>query len=419
MSFVTPWMACLEQENKYHPPPVFTQNLKFVSIIIYLAHFSHGSVLMTRDTIPANKIALLATGDEISQGDILNTNSQEIAHRLFNQGMRVGNHMVTSDAVTEIEQAITFLLASHNALIITGGLGPTSDDLTRFALGKAVNRPLIFDESIWEEIVNRLKRFGYDTPPLSNRQQALFPENAVIIPNPNGTAAGCMLEYNNKLIFMLPGPPSECLPMFEQVTLPTLKKAGFSQIEYHKNWLLFGVSEGQIAEELDALAKPYDCITGYRLFYPYIEFKIHSNNKQDFEKLVPQIETAIHPYIFGDGKKTASEMLKIQLEKINFTLKICDFATGGLLESIIKTPKTYAHLDFISDSHEAHVVVKGLEEFWHASEKTQTKLTIDFNFNHQKNAAESIIPFRGHRVKQYAVEFVCWKLYTFLMKLKK
>lgn len=374
---------------------------------------------MTRDTILANRIALLATGDEISQGDILNTNSQEIAHRLFNQGMHVGNHMVTTDTIAEIEQAIHFLLASHNSLIITGGLGPTSDDLTRYALSKAVNRPLIFDESIWEEIVMRLKRFGYDIPPLSNKQQALFPENAVIIPNPNGTAAGCMLEYHNKLIFMLPGPPFECLPMLEQVALPALKKAGFSHIEYHKNWLLFGVSEGQIAEELDALAKPYDCITGYRLFYPYIEFKIHSNNQEDFENLIPQIETAIHPYLFGNGKKTASEMLKTQLEKIDFTLKICDAATGGLLESIIKTPQTYSHLDFVSHPHEANVTIKGLAEFWHASEKTQTTLTIDFNFDGEKFAkTESMIPFRGHRVKQYAVELICWKLYTLLLKLK-
>lgn len=372
---------------------------------------------MSRDNIPTNKIALLATGDEISQGDILNTNSQEIAHRLFKQGMRVGNHMVTSDAVAEIEQAITLLLASHNALIITGGLGPTSDDLTRFALAKATDRPLIFDASVWDDIVKRLKRFGYDTPPLSNRQQALFPEGATIIPNPNGTAAGCMLEYHNKLIVMLPGPPFECLPMFEQVTLPALNKAGFSHIEYHKNWLLFGVSEGEIAEKLDALAKPYECITGYRIFYPYIEFKIHSNNKQDFEKLIPHIEEMIRPFIFNDGQKTASEILRATLEKIDFTLTICDFATGGLLESTIKTPKTFSHLSFIHEKNEPqHVTIKGLDEFWHHSEATKTQLKIQFNFSHQKELIEVTIPFRGHRVKQYAVEFVCWKLFECLME---
>jgi len=373
---------------------------------------------MSRDSTHANKIALLATGDEISHGDILNTNSQEIAHRLFQQGMHVGNHMVTSDAIAEIEQAITFLLTSHNALIITGGLGPTSDDLTRYALGKAVDRPLIFNEPVWSDIVLRLKRFGYDTPPLSNRQQALFPEGAIIIPNPNGTAAGCMVEYKNKLIVMLPGPPFECLPMFEQVTIPTLKKAGFSEIEYHKNWFLFGVSEGEIAEKLDALAKPYRCTTGYRLFYPYIEFKIHTNSKQDYEQLVPQIETLIRPCIFEDGQKTASEILRASLKKIDFTLKMCDLATGGLLESTIKTPHTYPHLDFISDKNEkCMVTINGLNEFWNGSEATQTTLTLSFH-DPAKESISSVIPLRGHRVKQYAVEFICWKLCELLSSLR-
>ncbi len=370
---------------------------------------------MNRDTVPTHKIALLATGDEISNGDILNTNTQEIAHRLFAEGMAVGNHMVTSDAIIEIEQAIVFLLASHSALIITGGLGPTSDDLTRFALSKALQRELIFDENAWDGIVNRLKKFGYDTPPLSNRQQALFPEGATIIPNPNGTAAGCLLEHENKFIFMLPGPPFECLPMFEQVTLPALKKAGFAKAEYHKNWLLFGVSEGQIAEELDAIAKPYNCMTGYRLFYPYIEFKIHSTNKNEFEKVIPQIERAIHPYILADGQKMASELLRARLENLNFTLTLCDSATGGLLESTLKTPNTFSHLHFVSDNNKArHITIEGLTEFWQGSESTQTELTMYFNLENQQETLQVVVPFRGARVKKYAVEFICRKIYEML-----
>ncbi len=374
---------------------------------------------MSRNTTPKNKIALLATGDEICNGDILNTNSQEIALRLFKQGMRTGYHMATSDTIDEIEKAIGFLLASHDALIMTGGLGPTSDDLTRFALSKAINRPLIFDESVWNDIVTRLKRFGYDTPPLSNRQQALFPEGATIIPNPNGTAAGCVVEYQNKFIFMLPGPPSECLPMFEQVTSPLLKKAGFAQVEYNKSWFLFGVSEGQIAEEMDALAKPYHCMTGYRLCYPYLEFKIHSNNKNDFEKLITDIESAIRPYIHFDGQKTASQILQSQLETISFNLTISDDATGGLLESTIKTPKTVARLDFGLDKNiTPNITIHGLKEFWQQSESTQTELSIHFNLADKQKTITSIIPFRGYRVKQYAVEFICWKLCELLHEMK-
>lgn len=365
---------------------------------------------MSRENIPVNKVALLATGDEISNGDILNTNAPEIARKLFDNGMHVGMHMVTSDNIADIEQAILFLLQSHHALIITGGLGPTSDDLTRYALSKAVQQPLVFDKAVWSEIVDRLKRFGYHTPPDSNRQQAFFPENATIIPNPNGTAAGCMLQDQNKFIFMLPGPPPECLPMFDHVVLPTLKKAGFSQIEYNKNWLMFGVSEGQIAEELDALAKPYDCMTGYRLFYPYIEFKLHSNNQNDFSELVTQIEKKIKPYLIGDGQQTASHRLREKLEKLNFTLTICDFATGGQLEATLKTPQTLAQLNFTHNSEVSHhIMINGLDEFWKGSEETHTTLELHFSLDQQNETLRETIPFRGPRVKQYAVEWVCWK----------
>ncbi len=372
---------------------------------------------MTRNAISLNKIAILATGDEISNGDILNTNAQEIARKLFDHGMHVGTHMVAADKIADIEEAILFLLQSHSALIITGGLGPTSDDLTRYALGNAVKRPLVFDEPCWDNIVKRLKHFGYHTPPTSNRQQALFPETATMIPNPNGTAAGCVLKHNNQLIFMLPGPPAECLPMFNEVVLPTLKTAGFSQVEYNKNWLLFGVSEGQIAEELDALAKPYDCVTGYRLFYPYIEFKLHTNNAADFAALVPQIENAIKPFLITDGQQIASKLVRDKLENINFTLTICDFATGGALEATIKTPKTQAHVNFTNNPTAIHhITIKGLEEFWQSAGGTQTGLQIYFNFDNQQETIDTRIPFRGQHVKLYAVEFVCWKLYEFFTK---
>ena len=275
-----------------------------------------------------NSIALLATGDEICNGDIINSNAPEIARRLFAAGMQVDTHMVVADQRDAIKQAMEFLLKKHRALIITGGLGPTSDDLTRFALSDVLDKPLKFNDKIWEEIVSRLKRFGYLTPPESNRQQALFPEDATVLQNANGTAAGCAAEYNGQLIFMLPGPPAECLPMLHEYVLPRLKAAGFQHINYHKNWLLFGVSEGEMAEKLDDLAKPYACTTGYRICHPYLEFKLHSNQAADFNALLPLIENKIAPYIVADGQKTASELLKQTLRTLKQPLLICDLATG-------------------------------------------------------------------------------------------
>ncbi|MCC2666509.1 MAG: molybdopterin-binding protein [Gammaproteobacteria bacterium] len=252
--------------------------------------------------LSSHAIALLATGDEICNGDILNSNSQEIAQRLFSNGIQTGIHITVADNLADLEMAMNFLLQNHRALITIGGLGPTSDDLTRQAVSHTIQRPLVFDESSWQSIIERLHRFGIHTPPESNRQQALFPKDAMIIPNPNGTAAGCMIQHAEKFIFMLPGPPGECLPMFDNSVLSILKNNQFQQTIYYQKWLLSGVSEAQIAEELDKLAGPFQCTTGYRFFYPYLEFKLYSKNKEDFNILLPLIEKAITPYVITHGK---------------------------------------------------------------------------------------------------------------------
>lgn len=363
---------------------------------------------------PHNKVALLATGDEIKNGDILNTNSQETARRLFSHGIVLGTHMVVGDQTQDIETAISYLLQTHQALIITGGLGPTSDDLTRYALANYLKKELIFDATTWNTIVQRLKNFGYKTPPDTNKQQALFPEGAMIIPNPNGTAAACMVEINKQWIFMLPGPPAECLPILDGVVIPTLLQHDFKHEFYLKKWLLFGVSEGEIAETLDAISKPYACTTGYRICYPYIEFKIYSDHEKDFLDLTSKINEAVKNYIIEDGQFTASDKLKQLLSKLAVKIFISDTATGGLLETTILTPETFEKIIFVKDSsragHDYYIELKGLTEFWQRIESKMT--SIDVIIQDKKITRE--IPLRGIRVKQYAVELACRIVYKYL-----
>lgn len=241
-------------------------------------------------------VALLATGDELTYGDIVNTNSQQIAKSLTEHNISVGLQLVSSDDKLDIKNALLFLLKSHGSVIITGGLGPTSDDRTRFALSAAINKPLAFDTASWEHIVARIKRHNDRIPPESNRQQALFPKGAVIFNNPQGTANGCGLALKKQTIFMLPGPPAECIPMFQLQVLPWLIKAHYPQEMYRKKWLLLNVSEGQIAEELDRLVDPYGVSTGYRLAAPCLEFKIHSRDKIKFDAAVLKVESYIKPF---------------------------------------------------------------------------------------------------------------------------
>jgi nicotinamide-nucleotide amidase len=374
----------------------------------------------SRETDIHHKIAILATGDEVVNGDINNSNTQEIAARLTNAGMQVRTHMAAPDTVKEIHQALAFLLKTHDALIITGGLGPTSDDLTRYALSEVLNRPLQFDTDTWNEICSRLKRFGYDAPPESNRQQALFPEGVEIISNPNGTAAGCMIKLNQQLIFMLPGPPGECLPMVENIAIPALKTAEFQQLSYHKKWLLLGASEGKLAEELDDIVKPFDCITGYRLFYPYIEFKINSNKKQDFDKVIPLIESSIKDYLTQNGEQTASMILKTLIAASKLHLAIDDRATGGALQAALEAPATRGYLHFFPNQFAKdalRIEAQGLTEYWEQkNDSSRTNLYINIADRDRAQKIDVEIPFRGGtRVIHYAVEFICSKIYAFLM----
>lgn len=248
------------------------------------------------------RIALLATGNEITEGDILNTDGQLIAQILTANGFHIGLHVVAPDDDEDIKKALEFLLAEHQAVIMTGGLGPTSDDRTRNALSTVSERELEFDETSWQQICERVqKRLGREPHP-SNRQQALFPKDATIIPNPNGTAAGCWLKHENKMIFMLPGPPKECLPMFETAVLPQLLQLKSPQKKIKYTWKLKDAVESEIAALIDEAVKNYPVQTGYRADSPYLEVKIYLSDESAKDELLEIIHKIISPYLVLEQK---------------------------------------------------------------------------------------------------------------------
>lgn len=242
------------------------------------------------------KVALLATGDEVLNGDITDGNGQFISQTLFKHNITNGLHLICSDQQAELECSMQFLLEHHDALITTGGLGPTSDDRTRFALSAATQKELIFDENTWQYILGRIKK--RNTPlPDNNRQQAFFPEGATILRNLNGSASACQFEYKGKLIFMLPGPPVECFPLFETHVLPALLKHNFAETIFRKKWLLQGIGEGNLAALLDPLAEKHGFTIGYRFIRPRIELKIMSHDEKVFELAVVEIEKLINNHV--------------------------------------------------------------------------------------------------------------------------
>jgi len=369
-------------------------------------------------------IAFLATGDEIVDGVILNTNAQFMANTLFHEQMHVTQHAIVRDDEEHISNTILALLQNNDALIITGGLGPTTDDRTRFSLAKALQQPLEFHEDVWQAIVNRLaQRYGMTNIPISNRQQALFPTNAQILSNPNGTAAGCFSYFNNKLIFMLPGPPNECLPMFSEHVLPILKKGQFGQETYFKNWLLFGASEGHIAEKLEeALTIDSSCRTGYRVTFPYLEFKLFSTTAGALQQGINAVEAIIAPYLLNEITGKASELLNEILQQKTHCICIADSATGGWLEQLLRTPKLNQQVYFngkIADKPTWYLTLTGIDEYWNSvADAKQTSLHLTLTSpNGEIHQETKVFLNYQQRNLHYAAEYACQFLFNFLTKM--
>ncbi len=360
------------------------------------------------------KIAILATGDELINGDIANTNGQFIAQTLFDHHMRPGLQLTVSDNLDDITQAINYLLEHHQGLITIGGLGPTSDDITRNALSKAIDQPLIFDDLSWQHIQTRLKSLNLAVPE-SNKQQCFFPETARILENTRGTANACYVNHHGKPIFMLPGPPHECRPLLTQHVLPIFHKHGFIQYFETAHWFLLGLSEAQIAEQLDAIAKDLPVHLGYRAAMPYIEVKLYSKDKKVFESLKRKFLNIIKPHLVSDNRKTASVLFYDYLTKLSTPITIIDNATKGTLASKLLTPNTYKKVIF-PDHPMQHAqitfIVDGLHRYWAQQACQFYEIDIVMLRPHKPAKSKRIkIPNRGNSSLHYTVEFLCWTLY--------
>lgn len=354
-------------------------------------------------------ISILATGDEIIHGDTLNTNAHAIAKILSSEGLSLGFHVTCSDKEADLLASIDFLAQKQDVIISIGGLGPTSDDRTRFAFAQYFGLELQeFPEAIGH-IKARLARadLPFDE---GNRRQSLFPTQATLLPNPHGTAMGCMVSVHHKMMILLPGPPGECLPMFEQYVLPLLQKMGHS----HKQlciWQLFGVSEGQVSARLEEALFGMDCRTGYRLDMPYLEFKVMCDPRV-VERIRQIIDPLVAPYVICPPKQKASQLLRERLNHVHKTVVILDKATGGVLETLLRRPENATTLSF-SPNPSARLCFKiaGLDAYWNSKDVTSDCLTMHYQIDDHVGEEQHTVPFRGHAgVLNYAAEWLSFRI---------
>ena len=158
---------------------------------------------------------ILCVGTEILLGDIVNTNAQFLSKELARLGISVHYQTVVGDNADRIKSALNIGFSRADMIIMTGGLGPTKDDLTKEMLAEYFNRKLVLDQKAYDMLEKKIFKFGMKTISDSNRKQALVPENAIILYNYHGTAPGYILENDGKTAILFPGPPKEMEPMFK------------------------------------------------------------------------------------------------------------------------------------------------------------------------------------------------------------
>jgi nicotinamide-nucleotide amidase len=353
------------------------------------------------------RIAILATGHEVVAGDILNTNTQKLAYDLSSHGLDIVTHMACRDVLDEMLIGLN-LLSDYDVLLTIGGLGPTSDDITRFAVAQFLELDLIEHSKARKHIQQYLKHQNLIAIQHRN-QETLFPKDAVLLDNPNGTAMGAWIEKNKKIIVMLPGPPRECLPMWEQYVLPELIKRSEISLPWMR-WLVFGIPEAALIDDLDHLLKNFPHELSYRCSMPYVEVKVKADMTYRAD-IAKQLNLFFRDKILLENQ-VASLALKTYLETHTVEFSISDQLTGGQLEAAIMSPQIYQNVYF-HEKRDLHIQLSGLHDYWHQIEPMQ-HLGCFMQIQDQLFRYEPL--FSSQNLPCYAMEWAAFSILQYLQK---
>ena len=283
-------------------------------------------------------VEVVAVGTELLLGQIVNGNAATIGAALADRGFDAHFQVVVGDNLDRVATAIRTATERADAVIITGGIGPTQDDITREAVCAALGLEMMFDDSYAVFLRERFLTWGRDMP-ASNLRQAEYPEGAVLLPNPKGTAPGLALTHKEKLLFLLPGVPTEMSHLLEFEVIPRLRQAaGVDAVVFSRILRSWGRTESQIGEMLeDLFAATTNPSIAFLASAGEIKVRITAKARTigEAEELVAPIEAEVrsrlHPSVFATDSQTIEQVIKSQLVARGWTIGSAESATGGMV----------------------------------------------------------------------------------------
>lgn len=312
---------------------------------------------------------IIAVGTELLLGNIVNTNARYLSQRLSEAGIDVYYQSVVGDNPARMEECFRQALGRADLLLMTGGLGPTQDDITKETASKLLGYSL---EEHTESLQRMEEYFQKVNRPMTpnNRKQAMMPKGAMVLPNDCGTAPGCILEKEEKMVVLLPGPPSEMKAMYEGYVHPYLLKKTESVI-CSRTLRLFGIGESR-AESLiaDLIAK-----SDNPTIAPYAkECEVHlrltakAKNEAEAEQMLDQTEQKVAEvlgeYCYGYDEDTLQTVAVRALQEAGCTVAVAESCTGGLIAKMITevsgASEVFTH-GFVTYANEAKEQLLGVD----------------------------------------------------------
>jgi nicotinamide-nucleotide amidase len=314
--------------------------------------------------------AVLCIGTELTRGELVNTNAAWLAAGLTELGFDVVEDVVVDDDASRIVATLERLGRAVRVLVCTGGLGPTSDDLTTLAVAGALGVKVVRDEASLEAIRRRIERYGR-TLTASNAKQADFPQGADILPNPVGTAPGFGVTIGTASAFFMPGVPHEMRTMFEDQVVPRIRTLA-TPTTHQVRLRTYGLPESLVGERLADVEGHFPgVIIGYRAHFPEIEVKVlaraaSSDTARELcERATAEVRARLADVIYGEVDDTFAGVVGRVVRNKGITLAISESCTGGLVGHMItREPgaSDFLLVDAVTYANSAKTRLLGIDE---------------------------------------------------------
>ena len=274
-------------------------------------------------------ISLLSVGTEILLGDTVNTNLSSLGKILYDDGFLLDSEITVADDRNSINEKFMSLLSNNDVVITCGGIGPTEDDFTKEVICQALELDLEIDQDHIEWMKSRWESRGLSMPE-TNIKQAEIPNGATKLNNTMGTAPGILIEVQNKLVFILPGPPREFIPLIKDEVIPRLKEKYISSEKDYSFITFFNQPESLLAQSINKF-KPASLDLAYLASKGIIKLRYDKNSvsKEELDNFIKNVKSEFSEDILAYENISAPNVLFNKLIEQNLTISVVESITGG------------------------------------------------------------------------------------------